>query len=540
MAEALAAVKRDLGANAVILNTRSYRRGGLFGLGRRTVIEVTATAGDRAQVAARQRAASRTRSSGNVAAARAYGKAPASERADDAENGPSELERQKTRRLAQAMLEQHERRLRVASAANDATMAEPPSEPRAVAQTTESASAVRTIADAPKPAAPDPAPSSPTAVARRFILTPTSADAGHSAPDESAAAHLKEPVATSASDGDCDPAPSASGAIAAPPKARTIAIYGEDGTDFVSDEPSREAQLMRDELSAIRSMVGHVLQQQVSVRGAPTPTMPKQLFEMYLRLVGQDVSEELADRIVNDVRDELGTAELEDPERVQEAVTRHLADYIPTCEQAVLSESVDGRPLTIALIGPTGVGKTTTLAKLAASFKLRHQKRVGLITADTYRIAAVDQLRTYANIIGLPLEVVLTPSEMHKAVQTLSECDVILIDTAGRSQNDAGRLDELKQFLEAADPHEVHLVLSSTAGERVLLREAEAFCGIGADKVVLTKLDEAVSFGMLINVVRQIGKQLSFYTTGQEVPDHIEVSQPDRLAELIMGGELKR
>ena len=295
---------------------------------------------------------------------------------------------------------------------------------------------------------------------------------------------------------------------------------------------------MRDEMSAIKRMVGEVLQRQVTGGGAPTPTMPARLFDMYLRLIGQEVSEELADRIVNDVRDELSGLELEDEPTVREAVRRHLADYIPTAEEAVAVRSADGRPLTIALVGPTGVGKTTTLAKLAASFKLRHHRKVGLITADTYRIAAVDQLRTYANIIGLPLKVALTPAEMRQAVESLRDCDVILIDTAGRSQNDAGRLEELAQFVAAAAPHEVHLVLSGTAGEKVLLREAEAFSAVGVDKVVLTKLDEAVSFGMLINVVRRIGKELSFFTTGQEVPDHLEIGRPERLAELVLGTEV--
>jgi flagellar biosynthesis protein FlhF len=113
---------------------------------------------------------------------------------------------------------------------------------------------------------------------------------------------------------------------------------------------------------------------------------------------------------------------------------------------------------------------------------------------------------------------------------------VILIDTAGRGQNDTSRLTELREFLAAAAPHEVHLVLSSTAGEKVLMREAEAFGEIGIDKIVLTKLDEAVSFGMVVNVVRQAGKRLSFITTGQEVPHHIEPGRPERLAELILGG----
>ncbi len=256
---------------------------------------------------------------------------------------------------------------------------------------------------------------------------------------------------------------------------------------------------------------------------------------MYLTLIGQELSEELADGVVNDVRDEVSETGVDDEQTVREAVRRRLADYIPVADPAVPACSPDGRPLTIALIGPTGVGKTTTVAKLAASLKLRHGRKVGLITADTYRIAAVDQLRTYANIVGLPLCVALVPADVKQAVHALSDRDVILIDTAGRGQNDAGRLAELKELIEAANPHEVHLVLSSTAGERVLLAEADAFRPLGVDKIVLTKLDEAVSFGVLINVIKHVGKQLSFITTGQEVPDHIEVGRSERLARLVLG-----
>jgi len=296
---------------------------------------------------------------------------------------------------------------------------------------------------------------------------------------------------------------------------------------------------MQHELTAIRTMVGQVLNRQAQTRPGAPPDMPRQLFDMYLELIGQDLSEELADRIVRVARQELRDEQWDDAPAVRETLLRHLAELVPAADPTIPQRSPDDRPLTIALIGPTGVGKTTTLAKLAASFKLRQQRRVGLVTCDTYRIAAVDQLRTYANIIGLPLEVALTPAEMQRAVHALRECDVVLVDTAGRGPGDRSRLDELQSCLDAAAPHEVHLVLSSTASQRVLMREAEAFSALGADRVVLTKLDEAVSFGVLVNVMQAVGKKLSYVTTGQEVPDHIEVGRPRRLAELVLGAPLR-
>lgn len=297
-------------------------------------------------------------------------------------------------------------------------------------------------------------------------------------------------------------------------------------------------QRVHDELTEIRQMVGQVLHRQAHSTPHPTTELPRHLLEMYLQLISQDVSDELASQIISAVRSDLDDEDFDDEDKVRQTVLRHLAELIPIAQGAPPGRAADGRPRTVALVGPTGVGKTTTVAKLAASFKLRHGQSVGLITCDTYRIAAVDQLRTYADIVGLPLHVALSPAEVAQALAALHGCDVVLIDTAGRSQNDQGRLDELSRFIQAANPHEVHLVLSSTAGQRVLLNEAEAFSRIGVHKIVFSKLDEAVSFGILVNVIRQVGKELSFVTTGQEVPTHLEAGRADRLAELVLGARL--
>jgi len=188
------------------------------------------------------------------------------------------------------------------------------------------------------------------------------------------------------------------------------------------------------------------------------------------------------------------------------------------------------------LVGATGVGKTTTLAKLAAQFRIKEGKKVGLITIDTYRIAAVEQLRTYARIIDTPLEVVLTPQELRLAIERLADCDIILVDTAGRSQFDAPKLDELRAFLKAADPRETHLVLSATSSRAVLQKSIELFSGLGVNRVLFTKLDEAVGIGTLLAAVHKLDVKMSYITTGQDVPNDIEVGDGRRLAEMILGG----
>ena len=593
MAEALAAVKRDLGADAVILRTRSWKRGGFLGIGRRTVFEITATPAAEAPAASsesnRPPRTATTRSRATAGPSRqalaAYQQAGAADPATD---------REKTRRLAQAILAERrsaeaapsaseleaeqlnallrraakrvpakssdvltetgdiqarpealgagvvtaEANRRAAGAAGSDVTTPASSGGAAVAVEERPARSNATVSERHATSEPEtPATETMPSAAQRFVLQPSAPlegrgdDRGPSDEAEAvarAASAPREPEAAASEQSETEAPVDVNDTPVATP-----AGAGADSTSLSSTGPIEE------ELAAIRSMVGEVMRRQTTApSGRQVPTMPQPLFDWYVRLIGQDVSEELADRVMTQVRQDLGDDQLGDPRRVRRAIRTRLAEFIPTAREPVPMRSPDGRPLTIAMVGPTGVGKTTTLAKVAATFKLRHNRRVGLITADTYRIAAVEQLRTYANIIGLSLEVVQTPDEMRHAVHALSDNDVILIDTAGRSQRDVSRITELQSFIRAADPHEVHLVLSGTAGEKVLLQEAEAFSAVGVDKVVLSKLDEAVSFGVLVDVIHRLGTELSFFTTGQEVPDHIEPGASDRLADLVLGGAL--
>jgi flagellar biosynthesis protein FlhF len=195
-------------------------------------------------------------------------------------------------------------------------------------------------------------------------------------------------------------------------------------------------------------------------------------------------------------------------------------------------------PHVVALIGPTGVGKTTTIAKLAANLQLRDKRRVGLITIDTYRIAAIDQLKKYADIIGAELRIVSSPDDLKNAIASMNDCDYILIDTAGRSPNDALKLSELRNFIASAAPDEVHLVLSTTCSQEAVELAIERFTAVRVDRLIFTKLDEAAHVGVMLNIVRKVNKPLSYITTGQDVPDDIEVGRGRRLADLILGCEL--
>ncbi len=193
-----------------------------------------------------------------------------------------------------------------------------------------------------------------------------------------------------------------------------------------------------------------------------------------------------------------------------------------------------GRCRVVALVGPTGVGKTTTIAKLAANFRLREKWNVGLITVDTYRIAAVEQLRTYADIIDLPMQVVSTPREMREAVDRLSHLDLVLLDTAGRSPRDEVKIRELRALLAEARADEVHLVLSSAASSASLINAAERFASAGTSALILTKLDEASGLGHLLPALRSARLPLSYLTNGQNVPDDIEMADPRRVAQTVL------
>lgn len=285
------------------------------------------------------------------------------------------------------------------------------------------------------------------------------------------------------------------------------------------------------EMTALKSMVNDLVTQS---RMTQAPNVPEDLFDYYLQMVQSQVAAEIASDVLKTLRNNHRPDQLKNKQFVHEKITEQLEKMLPVSGPIVRKKTVG--PHVVALIGPTGVGKTTTIAKLAANLKLRENRTVGLITIDTFRIAAVDQLKKYADILDIPLRVVSSPDELREAVEAMGDREFILIDTAGRSPSDTLKLQELRNFITVAGPDEVHLVLSSTASQECIESAITRFGQVRVDKILFTKLDEAVHVGVVLNVARKVNKALSYVTTGQDVPDDIEVGKGRRLAQLILSG----
>ncbi len=263
--------------------------------------------------------------------------------------------------------------------------------------------------------------------------------------------------------------------------------------------------------------------------------LPLEWVSSFGRLLDLAVPERIARRIIEVASETIGSDERDHPEAIQMVLQQAVATGFPTAPPA---PAIPGCRRTIALIGSTGVGKTSTVAKLAAEAKLRQGLRVGMMTLDTYRIAAIEQLRIYAEMIDLPMSVAETPERVPSAIDELGEVDLIVIDTAGRNPRDQSKIEELGTLLHAARPDEIHLTLSATIGERSLITAVERFELVGFDRLIITKLDEGVgSVGALLSVVARAARPISYLTNGQRVPDDIEPADALRLARLLLDQE---
>ncbi len=197
-------------------------------------------------------------------------------------------------------------------------------------------------------------------------------------------------------------------------------------------------------------------------------------------------------------------------------------------------------PKVIFFVGPTGVGKTTTIAKIASKFSVEGGRKIALLTADTYRIAAAEQLRTYANILEVPFRVIYSTEEIEQALKDFRNYDFIMVDTAGHSHQNEAQRDAMSSFIHSVDgmaEKEVFLVLSATTKYRDLMSIADVYSAMTDYKLIFTKLDETTTLGSLLNLKLHTGASLSYVTYGQNVPDDIEIFNPQKTVKQLLGGK---
>ncbi len=259
---------------------------------------------------------------------------------------------------------------------------------------------------------------------------------------------------------------------------------------------------------------------------------PKFLIYFYYQMLQQGIGEEIALLLIEGLQHNLSPDALGDKDRVRDCLISEMGKGLLFAGPL---QMVPGTTKVAALVGPTGVGKTTTIAKLAALYAVGKKKKVALVTVDTYRIAAAEQLRTYARIMGLPFKSVSSPREFSHICSDFCDRDLILVDTAGRSPRDLSQLEELKDFLKQSFPVEVHLVMSMTHKDDTLSATADQFKVLPVDKIIFTKLDEAQTLGSIVNQLYQMRKPLSYVTAGQKVPEDIEVATREHIIPAALG-----
>ena len=257
--------------------------------------------------------------------------------------------------------------------------------------------------------------------------------------------------------------------------------------------------------------------------------LPDAYREWYLYLSREEVDSYLIKNMIREARQELGEEATRD--EIRERIERMVEDIFLESP----APQVEDTQRVIALVGPTGVGKTTTIAKLATQKSLEEGRRVALITADTYRVAATDQIRTFANLLEVPIQVVYTTEEMQRAIKDFAEYEYIYIDTTGRSQNDTENVQQIQEILEGADPHEMHLVLSATTSTATLRAIANRFSLLPITDLLISKTDEAEAVGSVLSMLQQFSWPVSYFTNGQHVPEDIMVGTSAGYCELLFG-----
>lgn len=293
---------------------------------------------------------------------------------------------------------------------------------------------------------------------------------------------------------------------------------------------SLEVESLRQEISGLREMMRDYA---VAAPAAPPLASGMEagdspLPRLVRELVALGVEAAMAETIV---RREFKRRTPKERASVKGFLTQAIANAV-TCSGPFFGEAK--QPRRIALLGPTGVGKTTTVAKLAAEYLLKRGRSLALVTIDIYRIAAAEQLKVYGEIMNVPVQVASTPREFQEILRGHADKELVLIDTAGRSPRDRAGIEAMYEFIGPESGVENHLVLSAATRERENHAAVQRFAGAQLKSLILTKLDECEVLGPLLNVHLRHGTPLSYLTNGQRVPEDLRLAEPDEVGKLIL------
>lgn len=302
----------------------------------------------------------------------------------------------------------------------------------------------------------------------------------------------------------------------------------------VMDAPVSETSDFRslsEDLGKMRSAV-YAIADRAAEKTEPE-TLPKPFAHLRDTLEQNEVSPAHIAALMSQLVKETPEKEQNDDVAVRRRLFKLVESHLPVTGH--IRKGTD-RARRIALVGPTGVGKTTSIAKLAAHFRLRENLKVALIAADNYRMAAIEQIQQFAQISGIPLEIVYTDDEMKAALEKFKSFDMVFVDTAGRSQRNIEHMNDLRRTLIALDADEVHLTVSITTKMKDLRVIERKYAEIGYHRLIVTKLDETVSYGTLYNMSKESGKPIAYVSTGQNIPDDLNLADSRSLANLVAGG----
>lgn len=286
---------------------------------------------------------------------------------------------------------------------------------------------------------------------------------------------------------------------------------------------------LKKEIDDIKNLLGTVVHQMQHIHTQNSTDEATNPYHSYLynMMLENEMDEELIRELLNSGNFE-GTNELEIENK--EALRETLLQFVPKS----INNKPDFKSKVIFFVGSTGVGKTTTIAKIAANYSLEKGLKVGLISADTYRIAAVAQLKIYSDILNIPLEVIYSSEEIHGAIKRLENRDIIMIDTAGRSHKNDEHVEELSTLLKEIDDKEVYLVVSATTKNSDLKDIIHTYNFIDDYKIIFTKLDEVSTYGPILNIAMRNPQCISYVTTGQSVPDDIEMISSNTILNMLL------